>query len=149
MKTLKEVVLEFFKKDEISYQTPREDIFTCHFAANNGNYRVMIGTEEDDSYLVIYVISNLSISPEMRTKIAEYVTRANYAMRTGCFELDFDDGELRFRSAVVTQETELPLPILEKVFYASLSTLDRYLPGILKVLYNNSSPKAMVEELEG
>lgn len=149
MPTQNDIIKQFFEKDDISYRNSRNDVFLCNFAANNGNYRVLVGSEEKDHYVVIYVTSNISIHPEMRPAITEFITRANYAMRTGCFEMDLNDGEFRFRTSIVTPGTELSMAVFEKVFYTAISTIDRYVPGVLRIMYGNISPKEMIAEIEG
>lgn len=36
----------------------------------------------------------------MMAQMAEFLCRANYGLKNGCFELDFRDGEIRFRSFI-------------------------------------------------
>jgi len=45
-----------------------------------------------------------------RTACAELLTRINYDLLHGCFEMDFEDGEIRFRTSIGA----LDLPIAPK-----------------------------------
>ena len=44
---------------------------------------------------------------EMRVPMAEFLTRANYGLRIGNFEMDFEDGEVRYKSSVDFEGIEL------------------------------------------
>ena len=43
--------------------------------------------------------SPLRIPLDQRARVAEFIVRVNYAIVRGHFDLDFSDGELRFRVA--------------------------------------------------
>jgi hypothetical protein len=58
---------------------------------------------KDDEYLV-YAISPLGADEDdskMMSNMAEFICRANYGLKMGNFELDFDDGEVRFKVHVL------------------------------------------------
>ncbi|MGH2410076.1 MAG: YbjN domain-containing protein, partial [Chloroflexota bacterium] len=85
---------------------------------------------------------------ERRLAMAEFLTRANYGLPIGNFELDFEDGEIRFKTSIDLEEVE-PNPLLVKhVIYANVIMMDRYLPGIASVAEDKASPAAAIAEIE-
>jgi hypothetical protein len=50
--------------------------------------------------LVAYVILDLPHVPTARNQLAQAVARANYGLLPGCFEIDLDGGQTRYRSVV-------------------------------------------------
>ena len=73
--------------------------------------------------------------------MAETVVRANYGLQVGKFELDFDDGELRFQAAQILTEGTLGDGIIDRLMGTTMAMLDRYLPAFLSVIYGNESPQ--------
>jgi hypothetical protein len=81
--------------------------------------------------------------------VAEFFARANYGMVVGNFELDMTDGELRYKVAVDVESLELTNTFFKNMAYTAVVTMDRYLPGIMKVLYSDIDPATAVGEIEG
>lgn len=76
----------------------------------------------------------------MRPSVAELLTRANYAMLLGKFELDMEDGEVRFHLSHVIEEEHLAVATVEKLFLTCLHTLDRYFPALMQHLHAGYTP---------
>ena len=59
----------------------------------------------------------------------------------GCFELDFEDGEIGFRTSVPLTG-EVPSELVEHLVFSNLCTVDHFFGAIMKVLYADISPKS-------
>ena len=81
-------------------------------------------------------------------EIAEFITRANYGLVLGAFEMDFSDGEIRYRSGVGVEGEELTHAYIRPIVYANVLTMDKYLSGIMKVIYGDTTPESAVEQVE-
>jgi hypothetical protein len=81
--------------------------------------------------------------------MAEFITRANYGMRIGNFEMDFSDGELRYKSSIDVEDDRLSSPLVKHMIYPNVLMMDKYLPGIMAIIYAGKSPQQAVEEIEG
>ncbi len=66
--------------------------------------------------------------------IAEFITRANYGLVIGNFELDFSDGELRYKTAIDVEDDNLSFALIKQMVYANVIIMDKYLPGIMAVI---------------
>jgi hypothetical protein len=89
------------------------------------------------------------VPEEKRVAMAEFITRANYGMRIGNFEMDFSDGELRYKSSIDVEDDHLSSPLIKHMVYPNVLMMDKYLPGIMAILYAGKSPRQAVEEVEG
>ncbi|HEX9018927.1 MAG TPA: YbjN domain-containing protein, partial [Anaerolineaceae bacterium] len=76
-------------------------------------------------------------------------TRANYGMIIGNFELDYQDGEIRYKTSVDVEDVALAESLVQNLVYANVLTMDKYLPGLMRVLYAGIEPIAAIEEVEG
>ena len=65
----------------------------------NVQYYVGINAHDYNAYAVSPISADQD-DPEQMAKLAEFVCRANYGLKDGNFELDCDDGELRYKCYV-------------------------------------------------
>ncbi len=68
------------------------------FQGQNGDLLCTALIRLEAQHLVIYAYAPIKVLPETRLMAAEYLTRANYGMFIGNFELDFNDGEVRYKN---------------------------------------------------
>jgi hypothetical protein len=80
--------------------------------------------------------------------MSEFLTRANYGLILGNFEMDFTDGEVRYKTSIYIGETELDFPVIKKMVYLNLSTIDDYFPAMMKVIYGGISAEQAINEIE-
>ena len=81
--------------------------------------------------------------------VAEFITRANYGLKVGNFEMDMDDGEVRFKTSIDVEKDQLNRTQVSNLVYANVWTMDRYLPGIFSVIYGSENPRQAVNKIEG
>jgi hypothetical protein len=144
-KALSELGLRFEKVVQNSFRT----VFRLGVGLENGRADCFVEIREPDKQLIILTIWPVSIPDNKRKQIAEFITRINYNLILGAFVLDFDDGELRYKCNFVYDNT---LPQSEDVFIRNLFTsflmMDRYLPGIISIVYANIEPKIAFNQIE-
>ena len=80
-------------------------------------------------------------------RVNEFVTRANYGMRRGCFELDFRDGELGFRIGQYCDDAPSSETVEDTLFVA-VAMVERYGDSLLKVIHGFSTPEEAIDEAE-
>jgi hypothetical protein len=69
-------------------------------------------------------------------------------MIIGNFEMDYSDGEIRYKTSVDIEDVDLSEPLLRHMIYANVLTMDKYFPGLMRVLYGGISPVVAIEEVE-
>ena len=98
---------------------------------------------------LFYSTCPANVPEDRRYAAAEFITRANYGMYIGNFEMDFDDGEIRYKSSLDLEGVQESLAVLLKnILYPNVNTLDRYLPGIMSVAFSNTSPTDALASVE-
>ena len=125
-----------------------EPVLQLAFQGTHGRWLCFAQAREESSQVVFYSVAPVQIPEDKRVAVAEYITRANYGLIIGNFELDFIDGELRYKTSLDAEGTPLTTELLQPVTFANVSTMDRYLPGLMAVLYGNVSPQTAIEQIE-
>ena len=80
--------------------------------------------------------------------MAEFLCRANYGLANGNFELDFRDGEIRYKCFVNCDETVPGKETIKDSIYVPARMFTRYSEGILAVLFNMKSAEQAVKDCE-
>lgn len=146
-----QAMVNFFKEDDWNFfQLEGEDIITMIFSGNNGEWVCYAEAEEDEEegWFFFYSTCPVKAPEEKRHEVAEYITRANYGMRVGNFELDYEDGLIKYKTSIKLGVDELSSSIMENLVYINLYMMDRYLPGIMKVIYSDASPTQAISYIE-
>ncbi len=145
-----DIVKRFFTDDEWYFlQMDNQPILQMTFQGKNGKWSCYAQVKEDQQIFFFYSVSPVNIPEEKRTAAAEFITRANYGLKIGNFEMDYSDGELRYKTSLDVENDRLTTALVSNLVYANLWTMDRYLPGILSVVYGDVSPVEAVERVEG
>ncbi len=118
--------------------TGEHGIYTCYAQAR-----------EETEQFVFYTFYAVKAPESKRVTVMEYVTRANYGLTVGNFELDMSDGEVRYKTSIDVEGETLTPGLIRLLIAANLSTADRYLPGFMLVLYGNRSAADAIHEIEG
>ncbi|HEY5955912.1 MAG TPA: YbjN domain-containing protein [Polyangiaceae bacterium] len=143
-------ILERFFEDDgwaITKQ-PEHEIIWVGFEGNNGQWKCCAQAREEEQQVVFYSICPRRVEASMRAAMAEFITRANYGIVIGNFELDYSDGEVRFKTSIDVEDARLTPPLIHHVVYANLLMTDRYLPGVTAII-EGQSPQLALELVEG
>lgn len=124
------------------------DIYRMSFQGKNGLFQCYAQVRIEAEQLLCYAQAPVKVPEEQRTNVAEYLTRANYGMYIGNFELDYNDGEVRFKSSLDFEGEQLTANLIRNTIYPSVRLMDTYLPGLMKVVYGGANPKLAIEEIE-
>lgn len=139
-----------FLKDIDWYPQQLQDktAYRMLFSGKNGQLTCFAQVRVDLEQFLFYAVAPIKVPEELRMAAAEFITRANYGLRIGNLEMDFSDGEVRYKSSLDFEGQELTPQLIRLAIYPAVQTLDRYLPGLMAVVYGGKSPKEAVTEIE-
>jgi hypothetical protein len=78
--------------------------------------------------------------PERRIACTELLSRINFELSLGCFEMDHKDGEIRFRTSIALPAADITAGVVAHLIRSNLSIVDQRLKQILAVLYSTTTP---------
>ncbi len=150
MGTILSEVEHFYQAADIKYQrVPDRTVLVMSMTGKSAAYDVYAIENEDQQQLSFYSVCPNRVPDDFRHKIVEFITRANYGLKNGNFEMDFSDGEVRYKTFIDIEGGTLAQKMIENLLFANIATVDRYYPGIAKVLYGDVSPETAIEQIEG
>ena len=143
-------MVEFFEDDNWPF-TPvaGEPVLSMHFVGQSGHWICYAQAREEQQQFVFYSVCPMAMPDFKREAVAEFITRANYGMIIGNFELDYNDGEVRYKTSLDVEGTVLNSALIRQAVYANVLMMDRYLPGLLNLVYTDITPAQAVAQVEG
>ncbi len=103
---------------------------------------------KEDCYLV-YLYAPISGDKDNLGELTKYLTMANYGLFNGNFELDVNDGEIRYKTYVNCDELEtLPDQIIKDSIYVGCVMMDRYGDGIAALALGFSDAETEINKAE-
>ena len=79
--------------------------------------------------------------------MAEFLTRANHGLYIGNFELDLEDGSVRFKTSLELADVELTAGLFDRLLTVNLRETTRHLRAIAAVADGTLSAKDAMARL--
>lgn len=150
MAELFDAINKFFTAEEWYFmQLGSQPILQMGYQGKNGRWTCYAQVNEEQCIFIFYSVVPVNIPEEKRVIIAEFITRANYGMKIGNFEMDYSDGEMRYKTSMDVENSGLTSALISNMVNANLWTLDRYLPGLLSVTYGEVTAEEAIKKIEG
>jgi hypothetical protein len=122
--------------------------YRTFFSGKNGELRCYTRVRPEMEQVIFYAISPVRVPLEKRLVVAEFITRANYGLPMGNFEMDMEDGEVRFKGSLDFEGEILSPNLIRNLIYPVVQTLDLYLPGLLQILYGEATALDAIAAIE-
>jgi hypothetical protein len=114
----------------------------------NGDWTMFVNRRDTEQQVMVHGVFARRVPVRRRKEIAMLLTRANFGLVIGNFELDLDDGELRYKTSIDVEDAELTEALLDHLVLANVATMDRYLPAIEAVIAGARADDA-IREVDG
>jgi hypothetical protein len=144
-----EEIVNFFEEDGWPFvQIEGEPLLQMVFQGENGKWTCYAKARDDQEQFVFYSVCPINAPDSKRLAVAEFLTRANSGMIIGNFEMDFEDGEIRYKTSIDVEDDSLSCALIKRLVYANVMMMDAYLPGIMSVIYGDVTPVDAIAQIE-
>ena len=149
MKSAIESFVEFFEKQGWSYnQASDRPVIHTGFTGDNGRWNCVAIAGPQDEHLLFLSLLPCKAIPARRAACAELLTRINFGLTHGCFEMDLSDGEIRYRTSAPLASADVSPGLVEHLVFSNICTVDRFFGAIMKVIYAGVSPASAMNPVE-
>jgi hypothetical protein len=133
------VVREVLKEEGAAFEEQGDDSLSVELEGDFGIWSSDIRVIEVPEYGLLAVTSfcdGITVPVELRGKVGELLHRANYeGILVGHFELDYDGGEVRFRTSLAYGEPdEVTINLVRHLINENWAETDTMLPLLARVL---------------
>ncbi len=153
--TRKEIIAaveDFFERKGVKYKPFNErGMARATYGVKSKLKHVDVLFIASDDKLMVRSILPLEAGEDERAKVGEFLLRANYGLKIGGFDFDFNDGEISYRVSLYCGDEEFAPPTFEQIEYAlivNLMMVSKYGDALLKVLFGLVEPKDAIDEAE-
>ncbi len=144
-----DTMVQFFNEDDWKFrQLEGKPILSMGFKGDNGGWMCYAQAKDDRRQFVFYSVMETNVPADKRQAVAEFLTRANYGLTLGNFEMDFTDGEVRYKTSVDVEGGQLTTQMVKTLVYVNVLMMDKYLPGIMSVTYAGVPPADAIARIE-
>lgn len=140
MSSILNTIKRFLEREGWAY-AETENGLRLNFGGKHGTWRCFARIRAAEGQFLFYSYAPVEIASNQYLAIAEFITRANFGLFIGNFELNFANGTLQFRTSIDVEgdENKLTPTLLKHLVYQNVLTMDKYLPGIQAVLAGEAS----------
>ena len=151
MNRLIEAVASHFDEEGFTF-TRLDDGDRLHMGWNSssGSWPCLVSADEDEHVIFLHSVHPLKVPAADRVRVAEYLMRVNRIAFFGCFLMDFDTGEIRYETYLLTHSVGGFDEALRDALAMNVRTMDKYLAGVSRVISCEVTPaEALSEALTG
>lgn len=145
-------VENFFARDKVNYQPFNErNVAKATYSIDTKFRHIDVYFHAYNDKLVLHMILPLSADEEERAKVAEFILRANYGLKVGGFDFDFNDGEISYRTSIYCGSDEFVAPTYEQIDFAlviGMIMVEKYGDALVKVMFGILEPDDAIESVE-
>ena len=141
---------QFFTEDNWPIREDDDSpMLTTKFSGDNGEWYCHARAREEEEQFTFYSVCTGKCPVEKRPMMAEFLSRANWGLVVGNFELDVRDGEVRYKTSIDVEDCEITPTLIKRCVYPNVLTMDKYLPGIMSIIYADTTPESEIQRIEG
>ena len=148
MPAIFDALVAYFGPD-VATPVPGQPILGLSVETDGGTWDCFAHAREAERQFLFYSVYPDLVPPARRAAMAEFLTRANFGLARGNFELDLDGGTVRFKTGVDVDGDRLSPAQIEGAVDVNLATMDRYLPGIHAIIETDADPAEVIALIEG
>ena len=139
----------YLDKNKIQHAVLEENkVVTFSTRTENGNFQCIADVDETINTFLFYTMLGIFIPESKRLIVCELLARINYGIIIGNFEMDMDDGEIRYKTSIDYEGSELTDKNIDNIMSANLSMVDNYLFSILESISSQLPAKEILSKYE-
>jgi hypothetical protein len=143
------IIINFFTADNWQFQQiESESVLQMAFQGKHGRWNCYAQCKDEQQQFIFYSVYPLTTPAPQRLAVSEFIARANYGLTIGNFELDFRDGEIRYKTSIDIENDNLSFTCIQNLVYTNLKMMDKYFSGIFSVIHGHVSPMSAIEQIE-
>lgn len=130
MSDLFDQIVSLLGDSDYDFQVADEDeVLRLGLETSEGSWMAYLRVM-DSGPCVVYSKPEFDVAPEHRQAVSDFMTRVNFGILLGNFELDVADGECRFKTAFDSDGGEVPSAVVVNTVEGNIANMHKYLPAL-------------------
>lgn len=142
-----DLIKKYFENKSWRYsQLPNTpSIFVFNMAGTNGNFQCIIEIIENEHKFFFFSICGTNVPADTRGNILDLLNRLNCQYFLGNFEMDSQNGEIRYKTSAYYVGITPNIEFIEKLIDVNIIMMNDSLPSIMAVIFSEKSPTEAFE----
>ena len=115
-------------------------VFLFGISGENGRFDCIIDLDEEQERMVFFSIFGVNTPEPKRQNMSELITRLNFLFIAGNLEMDYNDGEVRFKTSFFYETLKPTFESLDNIILRNIMTMDISLPSITSAMFEEKTP---------
>ncbi len=143
-------ILSYFDSQNWKYHVPEstKTLALIGIGTDSGKYHCIADVDEGSYRFIFFSVCPTNVPSAKRREMAELITRINYSLFLGNFELDFEDGEIRFKTSIIYESIELTQTIIDNIITSNLFAMDKNIAIITTFAFGGLSIKEAIKKIK-
>ncbi len=142
-------VEDFFERDDWHYEPMTENgVFRLGITLKSKFKNARIYMNILNNGIVCLTVPPMGADENNMTQVNEFITRANYGLNHGNFELDFRDGEIRYKTSLICGKEIPTFEQIKELLYINIMMIERYGNGLAEVMFGMSTPEEAIRKID-
>ncbi len=129
-------------------ETADDEVIEADIGGESGSWTCFFVAREEARRVSVYSQAPWYAPEHVRAPMAELLTRINYGLSLGNFEMDFSDGEIRFKTSADLSGVEDATTLVVGLLAPNFAAMDTYLPALEAVRDGRQSPEEALAAVE-
>jgi len=141
-------IIEFLKQENWQYsEIAEKDAIFFGVGGKHGNFQCIANINDEESKFSFYSICGSNAPSEKRKLVLELINDLNNNLDVGNFQIDLEDGEVRFKTGIFFQSLKTNIQIVENIILPNLMGMDMALPGIVGLMFGDMTVKQALDTI--
>ena len=139
----------FADKGWVRLENEAEQFFKLFYEGRQGEWECYAQADEAKEWAFFYSVYPPRAPEARRPLVAELLIRINWRVPFGSFDMDWSDGEIRFRTGLDFEGSETTLSLMRALVIPNLAMMERHWAELAAVVENGQTPEAALAAAEG
>ena len=105
----------------------------------HGEWICIVRVFPESERLLVYSILTENVPVERRPRLAELFVRINYGLVLGNFEMDWEDGEVRYKTSMDLESITPTATVVRNLIFSNFFSTDRYFDVIEEAIHTEQA----------
>ena len=134
-------LIAYLQKREWKYiENEDQSMISFNLSGTNGVFQCSAYDQRDKNRFIFFTYCISTCPEDIRIRMAELLMRLNNTIFFGNFELNFETGQIKFKTSIFYENLELTETAIDSLIIGNVFMMDDCTPAIMKLIYGNLSP---------
>jgi len=135
-------VIKYLKeKDWIYSPIENKTVVILGISGSNGKFQCVIDVRENENKIIFFSIFGSNVPENKRVGMAELLTRLNYEQFIGNFDMDFETGQVRYKTSLFYGKSLVDNDIIDNLIMTNITAMDISLDVLMQYIYGDLIPQ--------